>query len=134
VQPSQVERASLAKGRTRRRAPGDRYTPATYRQAIQRACERAYGMADELRDPATPKQKAADTPEKRDARRAARRAWHRKHLWHPHQVRHTFATKIRRDHGIENAKVLLGQTTLTAAQVYAEADSRKAEQIIAEVG
>ena len=40
--------------------------------------------------------------------------------WHPHQLRHTFATKIRATHGLEVAQVLLGHATITATQVYAQ--------------
>lgn len=40
--------------------------------------------------------------------------------WHPHQLRHTFATKIRATHGLEVAQVLLGHATISATQVYAK--------------
>ena len=34
--------------------------------------------------------------------------------WHPHQLRHTFATRIRKDYGLEVARVLLGHRAVAA--------------------
>lgn len=44
--PSQAARQPKADGRHR---PKDRYTVSSYRRAIARACERTFGMPDELR-------------------------------------------------------------------------------------
>jgi integrase len=42
--------------------------------------------------------------------------------WHPNQIRHTYATEVRREHGLEAAQILLGHTYADVTQVYAERD------------
>jgi integrase len=54
--------------------------------------------------------------------------------WRPHRLRHTFATTIRREHGLTEAQVLLGHAEVSTTQVYAEADEQKAVQVIARIG
>jgi integrase len=46
--------------------------------------------------------------------------------WSPNQLRHTFATQVRRSDGLEAAQVALGHARLTTTQVYAERDVGKA--------
>lgn len=112
-----------------RRQPGDRYTVDTYRRAIARACEIAFAMPESLR-----KAPSKETAEQRQARRAAAAAWRKAHCWHPHQLRHTAATNLRRDYGLEAAQVILGHKTLTVTQVYAEKNVLAAQRIMGEVG
>jgi integrase len=40
--------------------------------------------------------------------------------WTPLQIRHTYATQVRRTHGLEGAQAVLGHSTLDATQIYAE--------------
>lgn len=40
--------------------------------------------------------------------------------WHPNQLRHTFATEVRKSHGLEAAQVLLGHSRADVTQLYAE--------------
>ncbi|MBY0460186.1 MAG: site-specific integrase, partial [Gemmataceae bacterium] len=54
--------------------------------------------------------------------------------WHPNQIRHTFATSVRKAHGLEAAQVLLGHARADVTQVYAERDMGLAIQIAQEVG
>jgi integrase len=54
--------------------------------------------------------------------------------WHPHQLRHTRATEIRRDHGIETAAVVLGHAKPDVTLIYAEPDQDKARALMREVG
>ena len=42
--------------------------------------------------------------------------------WHPNQLRHTFATEVRRTHGLEAAQAALGHSKADVTQVYAERD------------
>jgi integrase len=56
------------------------------------------------------------------------------YCWHPHQLRHTAATNLRRDFGLEAAQVILGHKTLTATEIYAERNVAKARQVMGEVG
>jgi integrase len=46
--------------------------------------------------------------------------------WHPHQLRHNAATVLRKEFGLDVAKAVLGHSSLTTTQVYAEADLQKA--------
>ena len=54
--------------------------------------------------------------------------------WHPHQLRHTAATKLRREYGLEAAQVVLGHRTAVVTQIYAQRDQAKAEEIMARIG
>jgi integrase len=95
VQPSQADRR---KARPKKK-PGERYTPNSYRHAIQSACDRA-GID----------------------------------RWFPHQLRHLAATQIRRQHGLEAARVVLGHSSAAVTTLYAEMDRDKAAEIMAQVG
>jgi integrase len=54
--------------------------------------------------------------------------------WHPNQLRHTFATEVRRVHGLEAAQVLLGHSRADVTQVYAERDLALAAEVAAKIG
>jgi integrase len=54
--------------------------------------------------------------------------------WAPHRLRHTTATNIREDYGLEAAQVYLGHASCDVTQVYAEADQQKAIQIAKKIG
>jgi integrase len=54
--------------------------------------------------------------------------------WHPNQLRHNAATALRKLHGIEVTRIVLGHSNLTTTEVYAEADVTKAVEVVAEVG
>lgn len=103
----------LTKGRTR--APGERYNVSTYRRAIARACRKADAEAHKK----TPKLKGdvAVLP-----------------AWHPHQLRHNAATRLRKQYGLEAARVVLGHRSAAVAEIYAEIDHDKARDIMAVVG
>ena len=55
-------------------------------------------------------------------------------LWSPNRLRHTAATEIRRDYGLEAAQLILGHSTANVTQVYAERDTDKAIEIARKVG
>lgn len=54
--------------------------------------------------------------------------------WFPHQLRHTCATRVRANFGLDVAQVILGHQTASVTQVYAEADRRRAIQVVGEIG
>lgn len=54
--------------------------------------------------------------------------------WSPHRLRHSFATEVRQQYGIEAVQVLLGHARASVTEIYAERDFRLAERIAAEVG
>jgi integrase len=108
VQPSQVNRRKIKS----KRQPGQRYTQASYRRAVWRACELAYPAPDNV-DPI---------------------AWRKSHRWSPNQLRHTAATEIRKRFGVEAAQVALGHSNCEVTQVYAERDNALASTIMQEIG
>jgi integrase len=54
--------------------------------------------------------------------------------WHPHQLRHAAATELRREIGIEAARVVLGHRSPVMTEVYAEVDRNKAAAAMAKFG
>ncbi|XZE21066.1 tyrosine-type recombinase/integrase [Pirellulaceae bacterium SH449] len=91
-----------------KRIPGESYTTGSYGRAISRACERVWPVPKGMR-------KKADIAQ-----------WRKDHTWSPNQLRHTFATKIRKELGIEAASVLLGHSELDTTQIYAQRDKESA--------
>jgi integrase len=93
--------------RTPLRRPGNRYTPTAYSRAIADAIKR-YNR---------------DRPEKEQIPH-----------WHPHQLRHTRATELRREFGLDLARAVLGHRTPAITEVYAEIDTAKAIEAMARIG
>ena len=54
--------------------------------------------------------------------------------WHPHQLRHTAATEIRKRFGIEATRIILGHEDVRTAQIYAEEDRSRGVEIMRLVG
>ncbi|MBN1435684.1 MAG: tyrosine-type recombinase/integrase [Sedimentisphaerales bacterium] len=54
--------------------------------------------------------------------------------WHPHQLRHAAATRIRQTYGLEAAQVILGHARADVTEIYAQRDQAKAAAIVAQVG
>jgi integrase len=133
VQPSQVLRAERSIRRHGKRMIGDRYDVNAYRRALQRGCDKANPPPSPLdkRDDETGKQwRDRLTPKQR----AELKKWEKEHRWHPHQLRHNFATDVRRQHGIEMAKIILGHRSVGVTEIYAEADTAKATEIMGAIG
>lgn len=59
-----------------------------------------------------------------------------KHLpvWHPNQLRHSRATELRREYGLEGAMAALGHTRVETTQIYAEMNTSAARRIAEERG
>ena len=66
--------------------------------------------------------------------RAELKQWAADHAWHPHQLRHNAATRLRREYGLEAAQVILGHKTLAVTEIYAEKNVAKAREIMGAVG
>jgi site-specific recombinase XerC len=101
--------------------------------AIWRGCDKANPPPAPLakRDDETGKQWKARLTAKQ---RLELRQWRSEHRWHPHQLRHNFATGVRREHGIEMAKIILGHRSVVETEIYAEADVRRATEIMGAIG
>jgi integrase len=113
--PSQARRRPK---RNRRRAPRQRYDTGSYRQAIQRACQKANenAIAEARRiDPALPANTVL-VPQ-----------------WAPNQLRHARATELRR-YGLDVTKTILGHTKVETSEVYAEKDVAAAVELVSKIG
>lgn len=55
--------------------------------------------------------------------------------WFPYQLRHNYATNVRRQYGLEAAQILLGHSSaLVTEAVYAERDEAKAMEVVSKIG
>jgi len=54
--------------------------------------------------------------------------------FHPHQIRHTTATLIRKEFGLEHAKAILGHSSAVTTEIYAERDSEKSRDVMRQIG
>jgi integrase len=108
IYPSELrarERRKQAKRQDQPKRPlRDRYDVDSYRRAITYGIERARGQGVQIPH------------------------------WHPHQLRHTRATQIRKQYGIEGAQVALGHQSADITQVYAERNLELAMRIAQEIG
>ncbi len=55
-------------------------------------------------------------------------------VFRPNQIRHAYATRVRREHGLEAAQVLLGHSKADVTQVYAERNLNLAVEIAQKIG
>lgn len=124
--------------RNRRKAkpqvvPAIQYHPHAIAHSIRVACEKAFPLPLALA-------KQNGEPRKKwwarlsDIQRAGVRAWRRSHHWHPYQLRHSYATKARKQFSLEHAGAALGHTKMSATEVYAERDARLAVEVAAKIG
>jgi site-specific recombinase XerC len=87
----------------------------SYRRAVHRACAFAFPASDDL-------------PE------GQQKEWRRAHQWHPNRLRHSAATLIRQQFGLEAAQVALGHASADVSQIYAERDFALAMQVMQKIG
>jgi len=55
-------------------------------------------------------------------------------VWCPNQLRHNAATAIRAHRGVEAAQTVLGHSSLSTTEIYAERDDDLAAQVMREIG
>lgn len=91
------------------------FTRDHYNQSIERACRRAFPAPVMLTD-------------------EARSRWVAAHRWSPNRLRHTAATMVRSEFGLEAAQVFLGHAKADVTQVYAERDLGLLTKVAAAVG
>lgn len=101
VQPSQVDRSRP----NPRCKPGEKYDHNSYRRAVTRGIEKA-NRARRANDP-----EAEPVPH-----------------WHPHQLRHSTATNLRRAFDLDVARAVLGHSSSDVTERYAEIDEGKARE------
>ena len=95
--------------------PGDCYDRRSYAWAIRRACDAAFPPPKYLKE-------------------KVHKTWRREHRWSPNQLRHNAATELRKQFGIEAARVVLGHSSADVTEIYAELDLAKAAEIMSRVG
>jgi integrase len=54
--------------------------------------------------------------------------------WHPNHLRHNAATALRKEFGLDVARVILGHSSPAVTEVYAEVDREKAMVVMERVG
>lgn len=54
--------------------------------------------------------------------------------WSPHQLRHAAASRLRKEYGIELARIVLGHSSAITTETYAEADRKKALSAVEKTG
>jgi integrase len=111
VQPSQRNRRKARP----KRSPATRYTKDSYGRAITRGIGKANAQRKE---------------EASDMGIEPMLLPH----WHPNQLRHSKATEIRREFGLEAAQVILGHAKADVTQVYAERDAALAVEVARKIG
>ena len=119
VQPSQVNRGK----RKPKRRPGEKYTTNAYFHAVAIAVKAA-NTAN-----ACPPCKPLKAQERCERCQAAALPH-----WHPHQLRHSHATLVRRQFGLEAAQVALGHSQAQITEVYAERDLALAAKVAQQIG
>jgi integrase len=131
--PSHIRRNAARRKAKPKRTPAERYNRMSYGVAVARACDRAFPPPGDLaqRDGET---RARWWARLTDAQRDEVKAWRKAHRWHPNKLRHTFATRVRKEHGLEAAQVLLGHSKADVTQVYAERDEALAVSVAAKIG
>lgn len=117
---------------------GKPYTMAAYRRAITRACEQAFEMPAELTNRAINRAvKGLDEPQRSKQKAKLQEqaaAWRDRHTWTPNQLRHTAATEIAKQKGLDAARTVLGHSEKSTTEIYAERDWSIAAAIAAEMG
>jgi len=85
---------------------------------------------------AAPKRRPRDHYDPTTYRQAITRACKRAGVpvWKPNQLRHTAATRLRAEFGLDVAKSVLGHSRVETTQIYAEADRERAMQAMQRVG
>jgi integrase len=116
-----------------KRAPKERYTVTSYGQAVDRACDRAFPPQGKLA-PQKGESRKKWWSRLTESERAEVQAWREAHRWHPNQLRHSFATRVRKEHGLEAAQVLLGHARADVTQLYAERNEALAVEVVAQIG
>ncbi|HVZ94804.1 MAG TPA: site-specific integrase [Phycisphaerales bacterium] len=123
--PMTPSQAARKRKRNPHRAPQDRYTTMSYARAIAYACDQAF-----------PHPLLATTryAHLEPHQRQQVDVWRREHRWSPNRLRHNAATFLRKQFGIEAARVVLGHSSADVTEIYAERDLSKAAEIMGRVG
>jgi integrase len=113
----------------------------SYRRAIERACDQAFPPPPHLSrlKVQSPHGTRRETTKEWKARLGPEgwrelKTWRKAHRWHPHQLRHNAATQLRKEYGIEVARIILGHRSAAVTEIYAELDDEKARKVMRRIG
>src|SRR5262249_1052578 len=106
VQPSQQDRSKP----NPLKQPGDVYGPAEYAKAIAAGCRKA--DAEQRANATKEAIEAGKKPPEPDVEFVP--------SWSPGRLRHSYATMVRKQFGLEAAQVALGHARADVTQIYAE--------------
>jgi len=93
----------------------DHYDVASYRRAVERACDRAF-------------------PAPKGMKGKSLRDWRREHRWTPHRLRHTAGTIVRAKYGLDGSQAVLGHRHARVTEIYSELNTAKAIEIARKLG
>lgn len=117
------------------RKPGERFTTNTYHRAVQYACDRAFPPPSHLARRNGETIKAWRARIAADGLSLELNEWRKSHRFHPHQLRHTAATELRKAFGLEAAQLTLGHASAQITDaIYAERDRAKVIEIMRKIG
>ncbi len=115
------------------KSAGDMYDSCAYRKAVYYACDHAFPppapLARRKGENATTWRQRLGVAKWREL--LAHRA---KHRWHPHQLRHTFATLVREQFSLEHAQKALGHSSANVTQIYAKLAQEKSVEVAKTIG
>jgi integrase len=106
-----------------KRKPGNQYTADSYRRAIHRACDQAFPHAT-----------LGGRGDLNDGEVKELRRWQSEHRWSPNRLRHSAATDVRKQFGLEAAQIVLGHASANVTQIYAERDVAKGVEVARAIG
>ena len=131
--PSHMKRNAAKRKTLPKRSPSDKYTRGSYEQAIDRACDKAFpppgDLAQRLDETAAAWKARLTTWQHEELK-----AWQKAHRWSPNQLRHSHATRVRKEFGLEAAGAALGHTKMSATEIYAERDAQLAASVASKIG
>jgi integrase len=92
--------------------------------------------SQKCRKKARPQHKPGEQFDHNSVNRAIRRACKRAGVptWHTHQLRHTAALEITRQHGLEAARAVLGHKCVSMSAHYAGIDQARAAEVMSRIG
>ncbi len=130
--PSHLKHNAERKKSAPKRTPTAKYGKNAYINALNRGCDAAFPhpVLGKREDETAAAWKSRLTAAQCDELKA----WQSKYRWSPNRLRHAFATRVRREDGLEAAQVLLGHSKADITQIYAERDDALAAAVIARIG
>ena len=112
----------------KQKAHGKSYASGSLAQTISRATRRAFPH------PTISKIKRSRTKKLTAAQKAELKAWNDAHVWTLAQLRHTRATELREQYGIDVAATVLGHARINMTTHYSSSARKHAESAISQVG